>query len=327
MALLGLTVAVSCSVLPMSPSSMVLFRDTPVGFTLLSVTLTMQTSRKPPSSVVAPITARPALLPVTRPRLDTEATSGALLEKETLALAAFAGSTVGFKMPVPPTEISNDGGYISMRVTAAPSDLAPTVSMALRLAVGAACTLLLPSYIMPVAGVTGASNVAEILAVPLPLAVTRPLLGSTAATAGLSDSQVTFWFVALEGMKFSARAPKPPSVMYRSFLLRYAPLAGMGAATTSMEHSAIILPLSCDFAVTVAVPSAKGVTTPFAETVAMFLRSLSQVTFLLVALWGEMTGNRVPGSFPAASVMAVRFSVRPVTATGAGGVLPPPQDR
>ena len=218
-----------------------------------------------------------------------------------------------------------------MPVAGTDLDLEPTLTVALMAAGGGASTLLsLMSYMGPEMGPAPPCwlYLAVIVASPSALAVTKPFFASTVATAVLLDSQVTFWSVAVEGMKFSANEPEPPTVMDSSFLFKYARSASLGASTTLMRQLAVLPPF-CVIAVIVAVPTLLGVTTPFALTVAMALSLDDHATFLLVTFWGEMAGIRVPVASPTARVIELRLSVRPATAMGgsAGVDFAPPQER
>jgi hypothetical protein len=92
-ALEGVTVAVRVSVPPNAILVDVLFKDMSVTSTLSVLTMTVHDAFLLPSTVVAVITAVPALMPSTTPP-ETAATSVLLLFHVTFLFAAFSGSTL-----------------------------------------------------------------------------------------------------------------------------------------------------------------------------------------------------------------------------------------
>jgi hypothetical protein len=94
-ALVGLTVAVNVSVLPIDKNASGLFIDTPVTGI---ITLTIQAAALPPSCVITLITASPGDMAVTVPELFTVATLGLSLTHVTALLVASKGVITGNKV-------------------------------------------------------------------------------------------------------------------------------------------------------------------------------------------------------------------------------------
>ena len=84
-------------------------------------------------------------------------------------------------------------------------------------------------------------------------------------------------------------------------------------ALTVIVQVAFLVLSAADLTVIVAVPSALAVTKPVLETVATLVASDSQVTFLLVALDGEIVAVNCCVS-PISSVAEVGLTVTPLTA-------------
>ena len=168
--------------------------------------------------------------------------------------------------------------------------------------------VLLPSAVVTV-----------IVAVPTALAVTFPLL--TVAMFVLLLLQVTFLFVASEGVTVAVKVSDPPIVMLVAVLLRLTPVTGTVTVTAQVAD---LLPA---VAVIVAVPPALAVTLPLASTVATDVSLLDQVTVLSVALLGSTVAESV-AVLPLVSERLVWFSVTLVTSmaltvTAQSAVFPP----
>jgi hypothetical protein len=155
--------------------------------------------------------------------------------------------------------------------------------------------------------------VTVIVAVPVATGVTTPSV-LTMATPVLLLDQVTFWFVAFDGVIVATRVSvAPPTAKVTLSWFRLTPFTATDAALIVTLHDAVLLP-SAVVTVMVAVPAATGVTTPLL-TVATLVLVLDQVTFVLVAFEGVIVATRVPADPPAAKVMLFWFRLTPVTAT------------
>ena len=157
--------------------------------------------------------------------------------------------------------------------------------------------VLLPSAVVTV-----------IVAVPTAFAVIVPLL--TVATLVALLLQVTFLFVALDGVMVAVNVSVAPTNRLVEVLLRLTPVTGTVTVTAQV---AVLLP-SAVVTVIVAVPDATAVTFPEVETVATLVLLLLQVTFLFVALLGATVAVSVSVAF-GANVSVVLFRLTPVTGT------------
>jgi hypothetical protein len=138
----------------------------------------------------------------------------------------------------------------------------------------------------------------------------------TVATAVLDEVQLTFVFVALDGATVAVTVPVvPPADRFKLIGLRLTPVTAMGALTVT-AHVAV-LPPSAVVTVIVAKPTATGVTTPLAETVAIVVSLLVQATFVFVAFAGVIVGVNVPAVQPAVKLKVFGLRLTLVTATGA----------
>ena len=177
---LGSTVAVSFS-LPFTSSVIAdLFNVTLVTGFVGALTVTSHAAVLLPSAVVTVMVALPAFTAVTVPSA-TVATCSLLLLHVTVWLVAFAGSTVAVSFSLPPSASVN-----SVLVNVTP--VTGTVC--------GAFTVTLHSAVLP------PSAVAVMVAVPAALAVTLPLL-STSAISGLSLFHATVFVVASSGFTVS----------------------------------------------------------------------------------------------------------------------------
>ena len=156
--------------------------------------------------------------------------------------------------------------------------------------------VLLPSAVVTV-----------IVAVPDATAVTFPAV-ETVATLVLLLLQVTFLFVALLGETVAVSVSVAFGANVSVVLFRLTPVTGTVTVTAQV---AVLLP-SVVVTVIVAVPAAPAVTFPAVETVATLVLLLLQVTFLFVALLGEIVAVSVSVAF-GANVSVVLFRLTPVT--------------
>ena len=162
--------------------------------------------------------------------------------------------------------------------------------------VTAQVAVLLPSAVVTV-----------IVAVPDATAVTFPAV-ETVATLVLLLLQVTFLFVALLGETVAVSVSVAFGANVSVVLFRLTPVTGTVTVTAQV---AVLLP-SAVVTVIVAVPDATAVTFPAVETVATLVLLLLQVTFLFVALLGEIVAVSVSVAF-GANVSVVLFRLTPVT--------------
>jgi len=124
-----------------------------------------------------------------------------------------------------------------------------------------------------------ASAFAEIVVVPLVLAVTSPSDDTVAIEVLLLD-HVTFLLMVSAGLNVTESFPVEPvaNVNVGTFIVNSVPVT----VTVQTE----VAPPSVAFTVIWAVPTAFAVTTPLEETVAIDVLLLDQLTFLLLALLG-----------------------------------------
>jgi len=131
--------------------------------------------------------------------------------------------------------------------------------------------------------------VAVILVVPIPTAVTNPVL-LTVAKAVLLEAQVTLILVALVGLMLAVNWSLPPAAIVLRFLLRVIPLTGM--VTVTMQVA--VYPPSNVVTVIVATPSPlTPFTFLFASTVATVLSLVLQPTILFPAVDGLVVATRL----------------------------------
>jgi len=253
-ALEGVIAELSSSVPPTTMLVDVLFKDTPV--TATGLTVTAQDAVLPPSAVVTVIVAVPTLTPVTKPPV-TVATAVLLLLHVTFLFAALAGVIAELSSSVLPTKMPVDVLFKITPLTA--TGLTVTVQEA----------VLPPSTVVTV-----------IDAVPTLTPLTTPLV-DTVATAVLLLLHVTFWFVALAGVIAAVRSSVPPTTMPVDVLFRDTPVTGTAVLLTVTIQEAV-LPPSAVVTVIVAVPALTAVTKP-PDTVATAVLPLLHVTFLFVA--------------------------------------------
>jgi hypothetical protein len=152
------------------------------------------------------------------------------------------------------------------------------------------------------------SVVTVMIAFPIALPAITPFV--TVATASLLLSHVTFWFVALEGVKMGVSVSIPPTervvlVVFRDTLVT----ATEPALTVTAQES--VLPPSTVVTVITAIPVALPVITPFV-TDAMVESSLFHLKDLFVALAGITTAVSVSAP-PTAMAVFVLLRDTPVT--------------
>ena len=123
---------------------------------------------------------------------------------------------------------------------------------------------------------------AVIVAVPPPLAVTKPLL-LTVATLVLLDFHVTFLLLVLLGVTVAVSCSVSPLFIVAEVLFSEIPVANW---FTVIAHEALRLLPSRVVAVIVAVPQLLAVTKPPLLTVATLVLLDDHVTVLLEALLG-----------------------------------------
>jgi cytochrome b561 len=203
-ALAGVMVGIRVSVPLTSMAVLALFNDTPVTLTTLALTVTVQESVYPPSTVVTVIAANPALTPVTKPLFDTVATAVLLLLHVTFLFVALVGIIVGKRVSVPLT---------SMTVLALFNDT-PVTLILLVLTVTVQEAVLPPSEVVTI-----------MVAIPALTPVTKPLF-DTVATAVLLLLHVTFLFVALAGVMVGIRVSVPLTSMAVLALFNDTPVTG-----------------------------------------------------------------------------------------------------
>ena len=264
------------------------------------VTVIVELAVKPPSVVVTVIVALPWATPVTTPLELTVATVASLVLQLTLLSVALLGDTVAVNACVAPTATDALVGATVTPVTG-------TVDV---------LTVIADEAVKPPSAV-----VAVMVAVPLPWAVTIPLVLTVATVASLV-LQLTLLLVALLGVTVAVRVPVPPGARDKLVGVTLTPVT----ATTRVETVTSLLavkPPSDVVAVMVAVPSPCAVTTPLELTVATVASLVLQLTLLLVALLGVTVAESVPVS-PVFSDKLVGATLTPVTAIvcPCGGALP-----
>jgi hypothetical protein len=84
---------------------------------LLALTVTMQESVLPPSTVVTVIVALPTAMPLTKPVEETMATAELLLLHDTALFAALEGEMVAVNVSVPPTRMTAAFSFKATPVT------------------------------------------------------------------------------------------------------------------------------------------------------------------------------------------------------------------
>jgi hypothetical protein len=292
--------------------------ETPVTGTLAEVTVTAQLADFTPFVVSLAVTVMvvvPAESGVTvalRPLLPetgvTVATAGLLLAQVTFLFVALDGVMVAARLPMaPPAVRLNVAGLTVMPVTGTLAEATVTMQLA-----------DFTPFVVSLA-------VTVIVAVPAETGVTvalRPLLpetGVTVATLLLLLDQVTFLFVALDGVMVAARLPMaPPTVRDSVAGLRVMPVTGTLAEATVTVQLADFTPFVVSLAVTVtvAVPAETGATValrPLALTVATAVLLLDQLTALFVASAGAMVAARLPAEPLAVSESVAGLRAMPVT--------------
>jgi hypothetical protein len=175
---------------------------------LITVTVTVQGTVKPPSTVVTVINAVPEDTAVTvpfNPLADTVAIEGALLLHDTLLLVALDGVMVAVKVSELPIVIVVDDLFKVTPVTATLPP-PPPVTVTVQVAV------LWPSTVVTV-----------ITALPADTALTKPLW-DTVATAALPLLHITFLFVALDGAMMAVKVSELPTVIVVEVLFRDTPV-------------------------------------------------------------------------------------------------------
>jgi hypothetical protein len=146
-----------------------------------------------------------------------------------------------------------------------------------------------------------------IVALPTAKAVTKPLWFTDAALP--ATLHVTALLVALVGKTVALNVSVLPMSISSVVLFRVTPVTGIGALTVTAQDA--VKPPSTVVTMIVALPVAKAVTKPLADTEAKALPPL-HVTFLLVALEGKTAAINVSVA-PMLRVRADLFSVTPVT--------------
>lgn len=256
----------------------------------MDATVTVQVAVLLPSTVLTVIVAVPAATAVTRPLLFTEAILLLLLLQVTFLLVAFDGAMVGVNCSVLPAVNEVE---ILFKDT-------PVTDMVAAFTVTEQVAVLLPSTVVTV-----------IVALPVAIAVTNPLL-FTVATLELLETQDTFLFVALDGAIVAVSCSVPPTVNEVEVLFNDTLVTDIVAAVTVTEQVAVLLPSEV-LTVMVVVPTATAVTRPLLLTVATFELLEVHDTALLVALDGDMVGVNC-SVLPTANEVEVLFKVTPVTA-------------
>ena len=280
----GFTVAVSWLVPPLFIVRLVEDSDTPDTGVF---TVILLVSVYPPEAVFAVIVAVPLLFAVTRPELLTEATPPSLLLQVTDLFEAVEGATAAVSCRVFPILSVTDSG-----VTVIP--LAGVVTVTVQVS-------LTDEF---------AADFTVMVAVPLPLAVTRPE-EFTVATALLLLVQVTDLLEAVEGDIVAVSCLVLPTFSDTDSRLTVTPVVGVVTVTV---QEAVAFAFADDFTVMTAVPLVFAVTLPEESTVATEVLLLDQVTALFVALLGLTVAVRValPPGFSDRVLLEIEM---PVTAT------------
>jgi hypothetical protein len=283
------------SVLKDKVNAVVVCEKEPLAVTLEKVTgvvvvltVTEQVAVLLPSAVVTVIVALPADMAVTIPP-ETVAMVLLLLLHVTFWLVALEGLMVAVKVSVPPTVRLIDDLLKDTLVTDITELLTVTAQDA----------FLPPSSVVTV-----------ITAFPSALPVITPFV--TVATASLLLSHVTFWLVALEGVKMVVSVSIPPTVSVVLVLFKdtFVTATSLALTVTAQES---FFPPSTVVTVMTATPAALPVITPFV-TDAMVESSLFHLKDLFVALAGVMIAVSV-SALPTVSVVLVLLRDTLVTAT------------
>ena len=239
-----------------------------------SVTVTVQQSAFPlPSVAVAVITAVPAALAVTTPLSASTVATLVLLELQHIDLSvAFSGHTVarrvkhvsGFSVREEMFRQTEETGIEFLTVTVQQSFLP------------------LPSF-----------AVAVIEAVPMLLAIIRPLSGFTVATLVLLELQHTDRLAALRGQTVASNVKLVPGVTIREEKFRRTDSTRVSLLTVMVQQSLLPLP-SFAVAMTTAVPGFIALTKPLSGfTVATLVSLELQHTDRLAALTGHTVASNV----------------------------------
>ncbi|EET62450.1 hypothetical protein BRYFOR_05485 [Marvinbryantia formatexigens DSM 14469] len=222
-----------------------------------------------PSFAVAVTVAVPFATAVTFPLLSTEAIPVFELFHVTALFAALEGETEAASCSVCPLAVSV--AEVRFRATEDTFTTAGIFTVILHEAV-----FFEPSFVAAV-----------MVAVPLPLAVTFPLL-STAATFVLELFQETFLLVVPEGENDVVSCRElPADVRVAEDLFREIFFAFTTGSFTVILQEAFFFEPSFAVAVMVAVPLPTAFTFPLLLTVATFVLELFQVTDRLFALEGD----------------------------------------
>jgi hypothetical protein len=187
---------------------------------------------------------------------------------------------------------------VLLRVT-----LVGTIAVALTVTVQFA--VLLPSVVLTV-----------IVALPADTPLTSPL-DDTVAMAGALVLHDTLLFVALDGATVALSVSVLPTRSVVELLLRDTPVTATVGVLTVTVQVAVLLPSALVTVIT-ALPADTAVTKPLWFTVATVALPLLHVTFLFVALDGEILAVKV-SVFPTVREVDDLFKLTPVTPT-----VPPP---
>ena len=254
MAFAGRIVAVSLAELPTVRETVVWSRVTPVTEMVSGFTVNTQVAFLPPSAVVTVMVAVPAFFAVTMP-FETVATVVLEDDQVTFWFVALDGLTVAVKVSVLPT----------IRVAVDLLSVTLVTEMVSGFTVNTQVAFLPPSAVVTV-----------MVAVPAFFAVTMPF--ETVATVVLEDDQVTFWFVALDGLTVAVKVSVLPTMRVAVDLLSVTPVTEMVSGFT-VNTQVAFLPPSAVVTVMVAVPTFFATTRPVEETVATVVSEEDQVTF------------------------------------------------
>jgi hypothetical protein len=224
----------------------------------------VQVALNPPSLVVTVIVAEPVEFAVTAPVEETVATEGLLEDQVTERSVASDGKTVAV----------NDCMSPSFMIRLERLSWTPVTAILLAKTVTVQVAVLPPSFVLTV-----------IVAVPVEMAVTTPLL-PTVATEALLELQETVGSVALDGLTVAMRVCLSPSVMVMLLLSSVTPVTETTFALTVTVQVALYPP-SFVVTVMVVVPAVTAVILPVLETVATEELLEVQVTDWSVASEGE----------------------------------------
>lgn len=212
----------------------------------MGLTVTVQDAVLLPSAVVTVMVVVPTAFAVIVPLL-TVATLVALLLQETFLFVALDGVMVAVNVSVAPT---NRLVEVLLRLTPVTGTVTVTAQVA----------VLLPSAV-----------VTMIVAVPAATAVTFPAV-ETVATLVLLLLQVTFLFVAFDGVTVAVSVSVAFGANVSVVLFRLTPVTGMFTVTAQVAD------LPPAVAVIVAEPEPLEVTSPEDDTVATLLSEDDQAT-------------------------------------------------